>query len=248
MTRLVTVAHGTRNQVGNEVARRITAAAAARLGIAATTSFVELCEPSFADVVAGGGDAAVSGEQDETVVVPLLLSRGYHVAVDLPAAVLAARGTVTLAPPLGPHGLLAEAMAARLAEAGAVSGQPCVVVAAGSRDPRGAADLAATAALLAGLRGSEVRVAAHAGDLPRPADLVTPDDAVVPYLLAPGFFADRTTRDSRAAGATVVADVLGVHPRVVDLVVERASAVLGPVKDAPGHPAVRRPSRASAGR
>lgn len=218
MTRLVTVAHGTRNPVGNLVAAEITAAAAARLHTPGTSSYVELCEPLLADVMA----AATT----ETVVVPLLLSRGYHVAVDLPAAALRSAGSVTLTPPLGPHPLLARALAARLIEAGARVGDPVVLVSAGSRDPQAATDLLDAADLLGVLWRAPVRVAALAGELPRPVDVVEPGDAVSPYLLAPGFFADRLRADAEAAGASVVAGVIGAHEAVVDLVVERAMSAL----------------------
>ena len=77
--RLVTVAHGTRHATGNDVARALTAAAGERLGMTAVTSYVELSEPLFADVM--------SGLTEPAVVVPLLLSTGYHVTVDLPRAV-----------------------------------------------------------------------------------------------------------------------------------------------------------------
>jgi sirohydrochlorin ferrochelatase len=49
-------------------------------------------------------------------------------------------------------------------------------------------------------------------------------DAVSPYLLADGHFAQRTR--SECAGADVVAEVIGPHERVVDLVVQRAEGLL----------------------
>jgi hypothetical protein len=64
-----------------------------------------------------------------------------------------------------------------------------------------------------------VSLATLGGLGPRPADVVTPDSAVSPYLLAPGFFADRL-RES-CASAYAVADVLGPHPELVALVAER---------------------------
>ena len=88
--RLVTVAHGTRTPTGNRVARELTRLAGARLGLPARASFVELCAPLFADVV-----ASASGP---TVAVPLLLSTGHHVRHDLPRAVAKARFPVALAP------------------------------------------------------------------------------------------------------------------------------------------------------
>jgi len=211
---LVTVAHGTRNQADNRVAVEVTAAAGARLGIGATASYVELCDPLFADVVAGLDGAAV--------VVPLLLSTGYHVTKDLPAAVATATVPIALGGAFGPDPLLAAAQVDRLVEAGAAPGQPLVLVAAGSTDAAALDDLAAAAGLLADAWGGEVRLATLGGLGPRPAEVVRPGDAVSPYLLSPGHFARRAAEESRAAGAAVVADVIGTHPRVVDLLVARA--------------------------
>ncbi|MCR1785075.1 hypothetical protein KVF89_21225 [Nocardioides carbamazepini] len=217
---LVTVAHGTRTAPGNEVARLLTAAAARRLGWDATTTYVELCAPLFADVVTEVSAPAVA--------VPLLLSTGYHLRHDLPAAVAAAaRGdAVRLGRALGPDALLATAQVDRLRAAGATPGQPVVMVAAGSTDPAATADLDAAAHLLAQAWGAPVRLATLAGRGPRPAQVVRRGDAVAPYLLATGHFHRKARHDAYAAGATVVADVLGPHPRLVDLVVERALALM----------------------
>jgi sirohydrochlorin ferrochelatase len=209
--RLVTVAHGTRLPAGNQVARDLTAAAGELLGLAASAAYVELCAPSLPEVLA---------ESDEpTVVVPLLLSTGHHVRQDVPAALAAARGPVALGRPLGPHRMLAEAQARRLLHAGAEPSGPVVMVAAGSRDPLAARDLSLAGRYLAELWRGPVTVATLGGPGVRPEDVVTPDCAVSPYLLADGHFAGRL-RESCAA-ANVVADVIGPHAAVRDLVVRR---------------------------
>jgi sirohydrochlorin ferrochelatase len=215
--RLVTVAHGTRYAPGNDVARRVTALAGRRLGRPAVASYVELCEPSLTSVL--------SSSRTPTVVVPLLLSTGFHVRHDLPASLAAAAGPVRMAGPLGPHRLLAQAQVAQLRVAGARPGQPVVLVAAGSRDPLAAHDLAAATRLLAEEWGGQVTAATLSGPGPRPADVVTPDHAVAPYLLAPGHFATRAHEESGAASC--VAEVLGAHPAVVELVAARFRAALG---------------------
>lgn len=213
---LVTIAHGTRTAAGNTVARAITDAAAARLGWSATASYVELCAPLFTDVVAGPLPGPV-------VAVPLLLSVGVHVRHDLPGAVRdAGRDDVLLGSALGPDPLLAAAQADRLREAGAHPGQPVVLVAAGSSDPDALADLDAAAGYLAHAWGAPMRVATLTGLGPRVTDVVRPGDAVSPYLLATGYFHRRLAAAARAAGADVVADVIGPHRSVVDLVVTRA--------------------------
>lgn len=221
MTRLVTVAHGTRSAVGNQVALQLTAAAGERLGVPATASYVELCEPLFETVVRRLDEPAI--------VVPLLLSTGFHMRTDLPAAVASASAAVTLGGPLGPDPLLAAAQADRLLAAGASGSEPVVMVAAGSSDPDALAELEAAARLLAEAWGAPVRLATLAGLGPRLDEVVRPGDAVSAYLLAPGYFSDRARTESYAAGAAVVAPVIGPHPRVVDLVCRRAVEMLGAV-------------------
>lgn len=222
--RLVTVAHGTRTAVGNEVAREVTAAAADLLGLPATSSFVELSEPLFADVVREG---PVDGAA--TVAVPLLLTTGFHLRQDLPDAVAAvppAAGPVRLGRSLGPHAALAAAQADRLRQAGAEPGSPVVLVAAGSSDPVSVRDLRRAAELLGRAWGAPARLATLSGLGDRVGDVVRPGDVVSPYLLATGFFARRLREEALDAGAAVVADVLGPHPEVVDLVVRRARTLL----------------------
>jgi len=127
---------------------------------------------------------------------------------------------VRMAGPLGPHPLLAAAQAAQLRAAGAEPGRPVVLVAAGSRDPLAADDLAAAVRLLAMAWDAPVTLATLSGPGPRPVEVVTAEHAVSPYLLAPGHFADRARAESAASDC--VAGLLGAHPAVVELVVQRA--------------------------
>ena len=212
--RLVVVAHGTRNPVGNHVAARIAELTGERCATDAEVSYVELCEPLLGTVLSRPVEGA-------TVVVPLLLTTGYHIRVDVPAAVAGAYGPTTLTVPLGPDPLLAGAQVERLVQAGARRGQAVTMVAAGSNDPAALPDLQRAADLLSGAWGGPVRLATLGGLGARPEDVVRPGDAVSPYLLAPGFFATRCAAVARAAGGAVVADVIGVHERVVELVAAR---------------------------
>lgn len=214
---LVTVAHGTRDGSGNRVAHRLTTRASARLGVPGRTTFVELQAPLVHDVMADRPSELASDAP--RVVVPLLLSTGHHARTDLPAAVARAVDDVLLAAPLGPDPLLARAQMARLVSVGAVPGQPVLMVAAGSRDPAAVHDVEAVAGLLASAWGGEVRVAALAGPLPRPHQVVRGGDVVSPYLLAEGHFARRMRAE--VAPGTPVAPVLGAHDAIVDLVVQR---------------------------
>lgn len=216
MTQLVTVAHGTRNAVGNETARHITELAGARLGLTAVASYVELSTPLFAEVMAAATQPAV--------VVPLLLSTGFHMRQDLPEAVAAATVPVTLGPALGAHPLLATAQVARLVEAGATRGQRVVLVAAGSSDEAATCDQMAAVSLLARAWDGPVVLSTLSGHGFRPADVVRADDAVSPYLLSPGYFHERVRREVPATA--IVADVIGSHDCVVDLVMERTEQLL----------------------
>lgn len=224
---LVTVAHGTRDQAGTGVAEAITAAAGAALGVLAITSYVELSEPLLVDQL-----RAADGP---CVVVPLLLSTGFHVRQDLPESLALASGPASLARQLGPDPALARALRTRLCEAGAALGDPVVLVAAGTRDPAGVEDLRRAVALLAKEWSGPVRLATLTGpgpDLTETVTLARRDGrvAVAPYLLAPGYFARRAHAESMAAGAALVAEVIGCDRHVIDLVVGRythaAAAVL----------------------
>jgi len=220
---LVTVAHGTRVAAGNRVAAAITAKASRRLAVPAQGSYVELCDP--------GLTAVMRTLERPAVVVPLLLSTGFHMRADIPAAVSLAGTPVQVARPLGPHPLLAEVMCLRLRAAGARVGDPVVLVAAGSRDPDAAIDLASAARMLQSRWGAPVRVATLSGDGPCVMDAVAESRAgggrvaAVPYLLASGHFSRRAQQLAAHAGATTVADVLGPHPLVVELVVRRYRAL-----------------------
>ena len=125
---------------------------------------------------------------------------------------------------LGPDPLLAVALADRLAEAGWRPGDAVVLAAAGSSDPDAVASVHRQAALLAAELGGPVTVGFGSAAEPDVATAVAAARAggpgrvaVAPYLLAPGFFANRL----RDAGADVLAAPLGAHPAVVDLVLRR---------------------------
>ena len=219
MSRLVTVAHGTRYAPGNDVAREITERAAHTLGAAGITSYVELCAPSLGSVLAGAGGPSA--------VVPLLLSVGHHLRHDLPAAAAGTPHPVAIAPSLGPHPLLAAAQVARLLATGARPGRPVVMVAAGSTDPASDADLERARRLLRQSWNGPVGLATLSGRGRRIHEVVRGGVAVSPYLLAPGHFATRAREESLAAGATAVADVIGTHRFVADLVVRRYRSLGG---------------------
>ena len=215
---LVGVAHGSRDPAAQATVEALLDEVRARrpdLGVHA--AFVQNADPDVPAVLARVGTGAV--------VVPLLLSRGYHVAVDIGRAAAAARAAVT--PPLGPDPAIAAALDERLSEAGAPATAPVVLAAAGSSDPDAVADVEAQALLLVERRGTPVLAAYATAQSPTVHEAVTKllaehvgPVAVAPYLLAPGHFATMIGRTA----ATWVAGPLGVHPAIVDLVIERYAA------------------------
>ncbi len=102
-------------------------------------AFVDVQQPEIDDVV-----RAVSPRP--AVVVPLLLSTGFHTKVDIARAVTDAGGRATATAALGPHPLLAELLATRLHEAGLSAGDAVVLAAAGSSDPAAASTTASPGA------------------------------------------------------------------------------------------------------
>jgi sirohydrochlorin ferrochelatase len=223
---LLAVAHGSRDPAARECVLSLTGRVA-RLtnGTRVEAAFVQHEEPSLPTALAG---AAAEAGTDGAVVVPLLLSSGYHLSFDIAAAV---RGTgVPVARPLGPDPRLVHALADRLDEAGVPGGAPVVLAAAGSRDRRALSDTRRQAAMLAAHRGAPV-VAGFASAA-RPtvdeavtflADLTGGPVAVAAYLLAPGLFHDQLWLSS----GTWVSGPLGDHPAVADLIVDRFRGLAG---------------------
>ena len=149
------------------------------------------------------------------VAVPLLLSAGYHVRVDLPTQA----GDVVVTDAVGPDPRLADALAQRLREAGYVGGD-VVLAAAGSADPRSLADVETAAAHLSSVIAADVTPAYVSAGQPRLSDLRP--HAVASYLLAPGAFATAVAD----CGAAVVGAPLGAHPALAEIVLDRYRSVV----------------------
>jgi sirohydrochlorin ferrochelatase len=210
---LVLVAHGSTDprfaEVVDAVAagvRALSPATDVRIG------YLEHGPPHVADVV-----------EPTAVVVPLLLTSGYHVRADLPAQA----GEVALTAAVGPDQRIAGALAQRLAEAG-YDGGPVSLAAAGSADPRALDDVAKAASQLAEVLGAPVTTAFVSAGEPRLADIAP--QAVSTYLLAPGLFADKVA----TCGARVIAEPIGAHPVLAEIVLDRyRSTVQPPGRTAP---------------
>ena len=168
------------------------------------------------DVRAGYLDhgTALETVADQTsIVVPLFLTSGYHVRVDIPARTDAA---VTAA--VGPDRRLIGVLVRRLREAGWRDEHPLVLAAAGSADDRALADAQQMARDLGDELGREVMAAFVGSGEPRLDDIEAA--AVATYLLAPGHFADTLSR----CGAGIVAAPLGADPVIAEIVLDRYDA------------------------
>ena len=173
------------------VARRLSAA----LHRPVLASYLEHCPPTLAAAARAPG-----------VVVPLLLSPGYHVNVDVAREIAAADHPLIRAdPPLltgaAPWGadLLAQVRADW-------PGRRVVAVTAGTRDPAVLAAWDVTAAALG------IPVFHATGQGARPAGLDPRRDVALPLLIARGYFADLIA--AQAAG-TPVAEVAGASRAMV---------------------------------
>jgi NAD(P)H-dependent nitrite reductase small subunit len=204
-TALVAASHGTSDPVGRRAVSALVAGVrAARPELTVHESFVDVQQPDVPEVL-GAADADAAA-----VVVPLLLSAGYHVHVDLAEAADGAEIPTAVAGALGPDPRLAEVLVRRLHEAGVDLDDPrtrVVLAAAGSSDAGAVADCRTMGALLAERLGRPVSVGFVSAAQPRIADAVAAARsqasghvAVATYLLAPGYFAELVG----AAGADVV--------------------------------------------
>ncbi|WP_330476434.1 sirohydrochlorin chelatase [Terrabacter sp. C0L_2] len=219
---LVAVAHGTSSASGRSAVGGLVAAVAARRpDLVVRAAFVDV-QPPGPDAVLSSLDPAVPAR-----LVPLLLSAGYHVYVDLAEAAAAVPGT-SVAAALGPDARLAGLLRRRLEEAGLRDDDVVVLGAAGSSQASAVADCERVAAALGQLVGRPVVAGYLSAAEPKLADAVAAQRrpgrrvVVATYLLAPGFFADL----ARRCGADVVSDPL-LLPRepapeeLVDVVVDR---------------------------
>jgi sirohydrochlorin ferrochelatase len=223
---LVLVAHGSRDpralstvRALQERVRKLRPALPVHLG------HIELNAPLLPDTLAALGDRPA-------VLVPLLLSRGYHVKQDIPEMAAAAGPHTRVAAPLGPHPLLADALHARLTEAGwqhprtesERRASAVVLAAAGSRDPDSAAGTRRTAHLLAERLGVPVVPAYASAAAPTVETAVRSLTArgrhriaVASCFAAPGRFATACA----AQAPWIAAAPLGAHEAMARLVLHR---------------------------
>jgi sirohydrochlorin ferrochelatase len=236
---VVLVAHGSRDPRAEAAVGELAAAVQALLsGLTVSVAYLDFTQPSVGEALRG---LAADGHS-AVVAVPLLFAPGYHVQVDLPAAIAEVRagGTsldVAVAAPLGSApepgepDLLLDALDCRLAEAaGRIGSDGVVLASAGSSDPRARAAIEGIARRWAARRGGPVLTAyATSGDrtvaeaIEQLRDRGCRTVAVSGLFLAPGRLPEAVRRSAVAAGA-VVAEPLRATPALVRLMASRALA------------------------
>ncbi|AYF99545.1 cobalamin biosynthesis protein CbiX [Protaetiibacter intestinalis] len=224
---LLAISHGTSSESGAAaVAALVDAVAEAAPELRVRGGFVDVQQPDVPTVL------GALPEGSGAVIVPLLLSAGFHVHVDLAEDAAAVDGAV-VARALGPDDRLVALLARRLDEAGLDASDAVVLAAAGSTDARAVADCAETALRLGALLGREVAVGYISAARPRLSDAIAAARATHPgrrvvvasYLLAPGYFADLAA-DAGAdiASAPLLAAGTPVAPELVAVVRDRYTA------------------------
>ncbi|WP_335645129.1 sirohydrochlorin chelatase [Amycolatopsis albispora] len=216
------MAHGTRAPAGVRVISELAELVRARVDVEVRVAYADVLQPDVTSVLRD-----VPGE---AVVVPAFLASGYHVRTDIPAQIEASgHRAVRLTPAFGAAPELLDVLEQRLLDAGYRDGDAVVLAAAGSSDPRALSEVRVAARALRARLGVPVRVGFAATARPSVAEVVDSlrrhRVAVASWLLAPGLF-HRRLADS---GAAVVAEPLGAHPAIADLVVRRYQSTLDSV-------------------
>ncbi len=197
-----------------------------RPGLRVETGFLDFNVPSVQGVLT----SLAAEDVRDVVALPLLLTRAFHAKADIPAVLRDAppRLRIRQADVLGPSPLLLSALERRLygLTPADKSSTGVVLASAGSSDPEAIAVIADIAREWWHTGWCAVRPAFASASLPRTEDAVRQlrdlgceRVAVAPYVLAPGFLPDRIARG--AAGADVLADVLGAAPEVARVLLER---------------------------
>lgn len=239
---LVGCSHGTSDLTGREVIRALLDdVRVARPDLDVREAFVDVQQPEVADVVTSVVAPSDDAPPRDAVVVPLLLSGGFHVSVDVAEAVAdrgPGAGRAAAATPLGPDPRLADLLAERLAEAGVRPDDAVVVAAAGSSRPGAARDVEELATALRDRHPGPVSIGYGAMAKPSVSEaVVSARVALAPgarivvaaYLLAPGFFYGRVLD----AGADVVTAPLAPDPRLTEIVLDRYTDVAASLPASP---------------
>lgn len=232
---LVGCSHGTDSPAGQAaVSALLDDVRSRRPDLDVRETYVDVQYPQVPDVVAGvvapGSPGAVgepTAQPADAVVVPLLLSAGFHVHVDITDAVVdrgPGTGNAVRTGALGPDPRLVDLLCARLDAVGLRPGDAIVIGAAGSSDARA---VEAVEEIAAGVRARvEGPVTIGYGSkatptVPEAVAAAREEGAerivVAAYLLAPGVFLDKLAE----SGADVVTAALAPDPLLAEIVLDR---------------------------
>lgn len=242
---LVLTVPGSSNPAADQLASEIAAAAQSSCqGADVQVAYLDGAEHRLGDVLADTSDRPYAAL---AVLVPLLACPNPRVDAALDRAVADASGDIVIAEHLGPHPLLAEAMHARLAEAGLArvgrarglsiitSANGVLVLADRGEDAVRAAGV--TAVLLAGRLAAP---AAHASiddqqgianAIGRLHDAGASRVAIAPCIIGPETDPRELDAVAAATGAAC-APPLGAHPTIAQLVAMRYGAALAGLRPA----------------
>ncbi|KUL67367.1 cobalamin biosynthesis protein CbiX [Streptomyces violaceusniger] len=231
---LLIIAHGSRDPRHAATVDALRARVRSqRPGLRVEAAFLEFNAPRVPQVLA----RLAAEDATEVIALPLLLTRAFHAKTDIPAVLREAtarhpRLSVRQAEVLGPSPLLMDALERRLHEAGLrPADRPStgvVLASAGSTDPEAIAVIAEIAREWRHTGWCAVRPAFASASLPRTEDAVralradgVARVAVAPYVIAPGRLPDRIAHGAEAAGADLLAPVLGPAPELARLLLRR---------------------------
>jgi sirohydrochlorin ferrochelatase len=231
-TAVLAASHGTSSVEGRAAVSRLVEAVAGRVDEPVVGCHVDVEQPDVPSALRSVATA------DRALIVPLLLSAGYHVYVDLAESAADAPLPASVAGALGPDVRLAGVLELRLREAGLRHGDVVVLAAAGSSDARAVDDCRRQGELLAQRLGREVVVGFISAAAPSVAEAIEsaralhPDARVVvsTYLLAPGFFADLAAASSADVVAEPLLTVDSTPHALVEVVVDRIAGHRSPVE------------------
>jgi sirohydrochlorin ferrochelatase len=226
--RLVAVTHGAPSAENREaVIRLVDGVASERPDLDVSISFVDAANRDVAAALAAAAEP-------DAVIVPLVLSAGFHVRTGLSLGLDRLGGGARLADELGPDDRIVAVLARRLVDLGLDDEDVVVLAAAGSNDPRAVRECFETARRLGQRLGRSVTVgfiAAAIARLPDAIEMIREVHrgsrvVVGAYLLAPGTFYD----SAAGAGGDLIADPLllpgeTAPHELVELVLERYAAV-----------------------
>lgn len=226
-TAVVAASHGTSSPDGQTAVRRLVERVAASMDAPVLGCHVDVEQPDVPTALSSAAALA-----DDALIVPLLLSAGYHVYVDLADSAAEAPLPTSVTGALGPDSRLVDVLVQRLTEAGLRDSDAVVLAAAGSSDARAVADCRTTGALLTERLARPVTVGFISAATPPLPEAIRQTRAAHPgarvvvatYLLAPGYFA---TLAEQAGGDVVTAPLLtpwSTPDAMVEVVRDRVDA------------------------